>query len=121
MIICIDIDGPIAKGRKGNQFDEGIYSDKANWAYENCEIVPEAVESINELYKDHKIILYSARWHADYEKTVKWLEKYGVKYHQLILGKPLADRYIDDRGLTYTNWKEVMNELRETKLKSPIN
>lgn len=33
------------------------------------------------------------------EKTHKWLVDHGVHYHQLIMGKPAGDRYVDDRGV----------------------
>ena len=32
--------------------------------------------------------------------TKKQLEGWGVKYHSLFLGKPAADRYIDDKGVS---------------------
>ena len=33
-----------------------------------------------------------------YETTRSQLEKWGVKYHQLLLGKPSGDIYVDDKG-----------------------
>ena len=32
-------------------------------------------------------------------KTKQQLEKWGVKYHKLFLGKPSGDIYIDDKGI----------------------
>jgi intein-encoded DNA endonuclease-like protein len=37
-----------------------------------------------------------------YKFTKDQLEKWGVKYHKLIMGKPSGDIYIDDKGV-YAN------------------
>jgi hypothetical protein len=34
-----------------------------------------------------------------YNFTLDQINKWGVKYHQLILGKPSGDFYIDDKGM----------------------
>ena len=34
-----------------------------------------------------------------YDLTVKQLENWGVKYHELFLGKPAGDVYVDDKGM----------------------
>ena len=34
-----------------------------------------------------------------YDLTKKQLEDWGVEYHQLFLGKPSGDYYIDDKGI----------------------
>lgn len=72
-----------------------------------------AVETINELYDaGNTIIIYSARTWVEYEMTVDWLKRYGVKYHQLIMGKPIGDVWIDDRAITAKdNWKEIREQL----------
>ena len=36
---------------------------------------------------------------AFYDLTVKQLHAWGVKYHQLFLGKPSGDIYVDDKGI----------------------
>ena len=37
--------------------------------------------------------------------TLKQLKKWGVKYNQLIMGKPSFDLYIDDKNLNFKkNW-----------------
>ena len=59
-------------------------------------------KKINRLYEfGHEIILFTARG----SKTAKdWkdvtetqMNKWGVKYHRLIFGKPAADFYVDDK------------------------
>jgi len=34
-----------------------------------------------------------------YDLTKQQLEEWGVKYHELIMGKPHADYFIDDKGV----------------------
>ena len=36
--------------------------------------------------------------------TEKQLEKWGVKYHELLFGKPHADVFIDDKAVSDTDW-----------------
>ncbi|WP_286239990.1 NAD-dependent epimerase/dehydratase family protein [Neptuniibacter halophilus] len=60
------------------------------------------IEKLNRLYDaGHKIILFTARGYVtgiDWrEVTEQQMERWGVKYHELHLGKPAADIYVDDR------------------------
>jgi hypothetical protein len=71
-----------------------------------------AVESVNKLYDEgNTIIIYSARTWMEYEMTVDWLKKNNVKYHQLMMGKPIGDVWIDDRALQFGDWESMMNQL----------
>ena len=62
------------------------------------------IESVNSLFDEgHRIVLFTARgsksgidWR---EVTMTQLEKWGLRYHELILGKPHADIYIDDKSI----------------------
>ncbi|MCL2651779.1 MAG: HAD family hydrolase [Candidatus Azobacteroides sp.] len=99
MRLIIDMDGTICTEEK---------------TYSRCLAKPKekAVESVNKLYDDgHTIIIYSARTWMEYEMTVAWLKEYGVKYHQLIMGKPIGDYWIDDRAIQFENWAEIMSQI----------
>lgn len=40
---------------------------------------------------------------------VEWLERHSVEYDELIFGKPYADVYVDDKGMTpeeFLKWEE---------------
>jgi hypothetical protein len=54
------------------------------------------------------------------EFTEKQLKSWGVKYHELIFGKPVADVFIDDKAI---NIKDLQNLIGfspvEIKTKSP--
>src|SRR5947209_19864192 len=62
----------------------------------------ESIKKINEWYdQGHYICFVTARTEEHREVTLEWLGKNGVKFHQLILGKPRRNRgdeyhYIDD-------------------------
>ena len=104
MQLIIDMDGTICTEER--QFSRSM-----------AKPLEGAVESINKLYDEgNTIIIYSARTWMEYEMTMDWLTKYGVKFHQLILGKPIGDVWIDDRAITYNGWDKV-NEILDQKKK----
>ncbi|MCX6334701.1 MAG: acylneuraminate cytidylyltransferase family protein [Bacteroidia bacterium] len=88
---CIDIDGIIANITPGNN-------------YALATPVIENISRINRLFDaGHRIILFTARgtltgkdWK---DLTATQMNEWGVRYHELIFGKPSADFYIDDRNL----------------------
>ena len=74
--------------------------------------IQDRIDRINKLYDEgHTIVYLTARGmgrymnNADlakqefYEFTEIQLSLWGCKYHQLHLGKPSADYYIDDKGI----------------------
>lgn len=101
-IYCVDIDGTIC--------DKDICREDGNY---ECSVPKlDRIEKINQLYdQGHTIKYFTARGmgrHADnsqmatrefYELTRSQLDSWGCKYHKLILGKPSADYYIDDKGI----------------------
>lgn len=92
--ICFDIDQVLATGTI-----EKVYSDAAGWAFEKCDLIPETLVLIEELWRRGvEIFLYSARFLEDREKTEWWLKKHVVPYDKLILGKPQSDLYVDDKN-----------------------
>lgn len=107
--ICLDLDGTICTLR----------SEKGDYA--NAEPNAGAIETINRWHDDgHHIIIFTARrmrtHEGDVQKvildvgklTVDWLERHGVRYHELIFGKPYAHVYVDDLALRYEgDWDEV--------------
>jgi len=101
MTYVIDIDGTICES----------VSD-LNGDYRNMKPLHSRIEKINELYDyGHKIVYFTARGmgrHNNnqsraiqdfYSITESQLESWGAKYHQLMLGKPAGDVYIDDKGV----------------------
>jgi len=91
---------------------DGTICTQSNPDYENAKPFVERIAKINQLYIDgHTIIFQTARGmgrsnnnkkaaiNLMYEFTKKQLDGWGVKYHELFLGKPAGDIYIDDKGI----------------------
>jgi cobalamin biosynthesis Co2+ chelatase CbiK len=63
------------------------------------------ITRVNSLYDSgHTVIFLTARGAisgVDYQSlTERQLLEWGVKFHKLYMGKPFADYYIDDKGLS---------------------
>jgi hypothetical protein len=100
-VYCIDIDGTICEN-----------GDCQSCKYEGSIPIKDRIEKINHLYdQGHTIKYFTARgmgrYNDDAEKaterfyqlTKMQLDIWGCKYHELILGKPSADYYIDDKAI----------------------
>lgn len=111
--VSVDIDGCICTATEGD--------------YENAVPFPEAIKTLNRLYDaGYYLILHTSRFmgRADnnaseayrlgYEFTTNQLNGWGLKYHELVLGKPRADILIDDRALPFTqDWKKIAADLKK--------
>ena len=97
MKYVFDIDGTICTNTDGS--------------YELAKPIKDRIEKINKLYdEENEIIFFTARGMGRtknnihlahsyfYDLTMKQLREWGVKYHQLFLGKPAGDVYVDDKG-----------------------
>lgn len=95
MRVVFDLDGTICEEKP---------------TFEKClaKILPGAKEKINLLYDTgDTIIIYTGRSWAEYEMTKDWLNKNGIKFHQLLCGKPIYDIWIDDKAIKFKNWEET--------------
>tara|TARA_B100000676_G_C17403752_1_gene496281 strand:+ start:109 stop:414 length:306 start_codon:yes stop_codon:yes gene_type:complete len=85
--------------------DETICISPADRNYANAEPLKKNIKKVNELYDNGNTIVYwTARgtgsgidWR---EVTEAQFEKWGVKYHELRLGKPIYDLFIDDKNIS---------------------
>ena len=90
--------------------------------YDNCVPILDRIELVNKLYDaGHHIILMTARGMGRsnnnpavanqlfYSITQKQVEKWGIKHHQLFLGKPAADHYIDDKGIKDSDFFDIQS------------
>jgi len=105
MKICIDIDGVLSQKIKWSIGDSYLRLKKML-----LKITPnlEMIDKVNELYeKGYTIILNTSRlWH-DFEATVLWLAVHKVKYHTLIMAKPFADLYVDDKNINLEEFRKL--------------
>jgi len=101
---CVDIDGTICSPTVGRD-------------YHKAEPWENRIEALNKLYDEGNYIIYfTARAMGRFSKhphsiasvkaeavlfelTEKQLKDWGCKYHELIMGKPHADYFIDDKGI----------------------
>ena len=107
MIYCFDIDGTICTLR--SQSD-----------YELAKPFTEIICLINQLYESgNEIKMFTARGctsgidHTDL--TIKQLEEWGVKYHELIMNKkPHYDLLVDDKAVNVETFRRShgIKELR---------
>jgi dTDP-glucose 4,6-dehydratase len=92
MIIYVDI-------------DETICSSPPNRDYSKATPLKNRISKINELFdQGNQIIYWTARGTGSgidwTETTQKQFKKWGVKYHDLILKKPIYDLFICDKAIT---------------------
>lgn len=101
MQIIIDLDGTICTEEK--MFSRSL-----------AKPIDKAIESVNKLFDSgHIIIIYTARMWIEYEMTHHWLTSNGVKFHQLVMGKPQGDVWIDDRAIQFQSWDSTLIKLNE--------
>jgi len=96
MIYCFDIDGTICSNTDGD--------------YEAAIPYPEIIAKVNALYEEgHTIYYMTARGYTTkidwFEVTSKQLKSWNALHHQLIMGKPTADIYVDDKAIHVDDWK----------------
>ena len=93
---CFDIDGTLCTDTGG--------------VYESARPYSDRIAHVNALYRDgHVVKLFTARGSTtgiDWRPlTVQQLQAWGVQYHELILGKPYADIFVDDKAWHVTHYR----------------
>jgi len=106
MIIYIDIDETICHSPGAME----VYCPPENRDYTLAIPILENIEKANKLYDEGNTIVYwTARGSASgidwRDVTEKQLEEWGVKHHDLQLGKPVYDLFIDDKNMNTRDWK----------------
>ena len=94
-VFCVDLDGTLCTNTFGD--------------YQAALPLESAIAKVNSLYdQGNTIKIFTARGSGsgkDWRKvTENQLLNWQVKYHELILGKPEADFYVDDRGINAADW-----------------
>lgn len=57
------------------------------------------------------IVIYTARGWAEYNVTKDWLDRHGMPYDAIHMGKPIAHVWIDDRALRFESWEQTLRDL----------
>ena len=109
--ICFDLDGVLCEQTIGD--------------YENASPNTKMILMLNNLYEEgNRIIIYTSRfmgrnnedvintYKEGYNYTYKQLQDWGVKFHDLFLGKPRYDILIDDKSVFYnSDPKKIMSKI----------
>ena len=114
MIICFDIDGVLCDQVEGN--------------YQDARPNRSMIELLNRLYdRGHRILLYTSRFmgrsngnREEAERigrsfTETQLAGWGIRYHELWMGKPRYDVVIDDRSVFYDPDVMLLEKLLEDR------
>ena len=100
MIIYVDIDETIANTPESRN-------------YSLSTPISENIEKVNRYYDDgHTIVYWTARGSGtglDWTEVTKdQLDSWGAKYHELKLGKPGYDLFIDDKAINSFTWEKTI-------------
>ena len=97
--LVVDLDGTLCEQTAGGD------------AYALAKPHQVVIDKVNQLYDSGwHVTIHTARGMATFgmkelaedkywDVTGRWLNDNGVKYHELVFGKPAGDYYIDDKGL----------------------
>ena len=111
MKFVIDIDGTICHS-EGAYEDSSPFKDRIDW--------------LNSKYDDGNYIVYftargmgasendaTVAYEKYYDLTANQLNLWGVKYHELFLGKPSGDIYIDDKAVNANSFFGVIDVINK--------
>lgn len=87
--------------RYGIDLDGTLTIETEGWNYADRTPYWPMINAVNELYfSGNHITLFTSRYPSDRTVTKRWLDKHGVMYNKLILGKPKFEIYIGDEVIT---------------------
>ncbi len=99
MILNVDLDGTICTEEQ--TFERAL-----------AKPIPGAREALAGMIEaGHTVIIYSSRSWSELRMTEAWLKDNDIPYSGLHLGKPVADVFIDDRSIRFTDWRTAIDEL----------
>lgn len=112
MRICFDLDNTLCENRMPGQ--------------EYKDVLPKegAAEYLHHLRSGgHYIIIHTARNMVTYNNNlgqvianqapvvIDWLARHGFVYDELLFGKPHADYFVDDKGIRFTTFENLKQQL----------
>lgn len=109
--ICIDVDGTICHFKQPGQ------------TYDDVLPLSGAAEALQQLKSEGwEIVISTARGQSTYNNNtgkvtantlfnlINWLKKWNIPYDE-IWQKPNCEFFIDDRGIEFNNWANVLSEI----------
>ena len=105
----IDIDGTITEDVPNEEPERMV----------TCEPFPDALETMSRWYEEgHILTFFTSRTEDHRDVTEQWLEKHGIRYHGLLMGKPRGGNYhwIDNHIVRATRFEgKFTNMVKEQK------
>lgn len=105
-VICFDLDNVLCRTKESD--------------YKNSKPIKNAIKVVNKLFiNGYYIKIFTSRFMGRNNENVKkakkqgflftkrQLKKWGVLYHELILGKPSYDLFIDDKNIFFDKKKWI--------------
>jgi hypothetical protein len=84
-----------------------------------AELYPDALKTLNKWYDEGHIIFFFTSRTEDHRKvTEEWLNKFGFKYHGMVMGKPRGGNYhwIDNHLVKATRYRGKFTDLIEKEV-----
>jgi len=97
--IAVDFDGVIHKYSKAYH-DGTIYDEPIDGARDAIRLIRK---------KGYRVVVFTAR--DDGPGIDAWLKKHKIMVDEITNVKPRAVMYIDDRGVRFTTWRDMLNYL----------
>ena len=82
-------------------------------------VYPDALKTLNNWYDEgHIIFFFTSRTEAHRKVTEEWLNKFGFKYHGMLMGKPRGGNYhwIDNHLVKATRYRGKFTDLVEKEV-----
>jgi len=84
---------------------DGVICELDDDDYEHRSPIGSTIYWMDQLKREgHTIIIYTGRHINNLEVTKNWLYRNAVPHDLIQFGKPVADLYIDDKGVRYDEW-----------------
>ena len=101
LTIFVDLDGVLATEER--TFDRPLAAP-----------LPGARDALAALHAAGRtVVVYTGRGWPEYRYTKQWLDEHGFQYDALLMGKPIADVWIDDRAIRHTGWADTLQQLAQ--------
>ena len=93
-VVFVDLDGTLCSEEK--TFERSL-----------AKPLPGAREALDRMRRDgHTIVIWTARGWEQYRMTKDWLDRNDLCYDEILMGKPIADVFIDDRAQRFEGWRK---------------
>lgn len=100
--VCVDLDGVIAVP---GPMPKPAYNDPDfvwDAYYYKMRVAPGAAKFLGRLKAKFRVVIHTSRRSADHRSVTElWLLRHSIPHHELVMDKPLARAYIDDRAIFF--------------------